>query len=276
MVRCQTPHPCVGVRLRIYYGGTFDPVHNGHLAIATAAQSAFSADVILLPSADPPHRPPASASAEQRAAMVDLAIAGHPGVPRQVLGHQGRGSAGCRQAPHHGDRAQRGTRAAAAEDLQVQPSQSVLDKLARQKSLTSKLKEKVKQLHTELEEAEKQLDQANTTLAELEEERAQLACSVTNDPDSDVESQKAEPEAAQGETPPTQAQQSEESQGSTWRAKPKARSRPQGLNPDLSGVREDELDILILMARKEKKRELEKAATFEISQEEEDEGDEEM
>ncbi len=80
MVRCQIPHPCVGVRLRIYYGGTFDPVHNGHLAIATAAQSAFSTDVILLPSADPPHRPPASASAEQRAAMVDLAIAGHPGL----------------------------------------------------------------------------------------------------------------------------------------------------------------------------------------------------
>ena len=80
MVRCQIPRPCVGVRLRIYYGGTFDPVHNGHLAIATAAQSAFSTDVILLPSADPPHRPPASASAEQRAAMVDLAIAGHPGL----------------------------------------------------------------------------------------------------------------------------------------------------------------------------------------------------
>jgi nicotinate-nucleotide adenylyltransferase len=68
------------VRLSIYYGGTFDPVHNGHLAIAMAAQSAFSTDVILLPSADPPHRPPASASAEQRAAMVDLAIAGRPGL----------------------------------------------------------------------------------------------------------------------------------------------------------------------------------------------------
>jgi nicotinate-nucleotide adenylyltransferase len=68
------------VRLRIYYGGTFDPVHNGHLAIAVAAQAAFNTDVVLLPSADPPHRPPASASAEQRATMVDLAIAGHPGL----------------------------------------------------------------------------------------------------------------------------------------------------------------------------------------------------
>ena len=127
-----------------------------------------------------------------------------------------------------------------------------------------------------MEEAEKQYDQASTALAELEEERAQLACSVINDPDSDVESQKAEPEAAQGETPPSQAQQAEESQSTAWRAKPKARSRPQGLNPDLSGVREDELDILILMARKEKKRRLEEAATFESSQEEEDEGDEDM
>lgn len=74
------PSACVGVRLRIYYGGTFDPFHNGHLAIAVAAQSAFNTDVVFLPSADPPHRPPASASAEQRAAMVELAIAGHSGL----------------------------------------------------------------------------------------------------------------------------------------------------------------------------------------------------
>lgn len=77
---CQIQGQCVGVRLTIYYGGTFDPVHNGHLAIAAAAQSAFDTEVILLPSADPPHRPPASASAEQRAAMVELAIAGLPGL----------------------------------------------------------------------------------------------------------------------------------------------------------------------------------------------------
>lgn len=68
------------MRLTIYYGGTFDPVHNGHLAIAVAAQAALNTEVILLPSADPPHRPPASASAEQRAAMAELAIAGHPGL----------------------------------------------------------------------------------------------------------------------------------------------------------------------------------------------------
>ena len=80
MGRNQIPFVRVGVRLSIYYGGTFDPVHNGHLAIAAAAQSAFDTEVILLPSADPPHHPPASASAEQRAMMVELAIAGHPGL----------------------------------------------------------------------------------------------------------------------------------------------------------------------------------------------------
>lgn len=67
------------MRLIILYGGTFDPIHNGHLAVATAAQDAFRTDVIFLPAADPPHRPPASASSSQRAEMVELAISGHPG-----------------------------------------------------------------------------------------------------------------------------------------------------------------------------------------------------
>ena len=38
----------------------------------------FNTDVSLLPSADPPHRPPPGVSAEQRAAMLDLAVEGHP------------------------------------------------------------------------------------------------------------------------------------------------------------------------------------------------------
>ncbi|GAB3386454.1 nicotinate-nucleotide adenylyltransferase [Lysobacter fragariae] len=62
--------------LSIYYGGTFDPVHNGHLAVAHAAREATGARVWLLPAADPPHKGPTLADADQRARMLDLALAG--------------------------------------------------------------------------------------------------------------------------------------------------------------------------------------------------------
>lgn len=59
-------------------GGTFDPIHLGHLAAATEAASALGLDeVLLVPSRTPPHRrvDPA-ASVFHRFAMVALAAAG--------------------------------------------------------------------------------------------------------------------------------------------------------------------------------------------------------
>lgn len=66
--------------LRAFYGGTFDPVHNGHLAIARAAREALGTTIWLMPAADPPHRDAPGASAEHRAAMLDLAIEGQAGL----------------------------------------------------------------------------------------------------------------------------------------------------------------------------------------------------
>lgn len=66
--------------LRVQYGGTFDPVHDGHIAIACAARDALSSDIHLMPAADPPHRPAPGASAADRVAMLQLALREHPGL----------------------------------------------------------------------------------------------------------------------------------------------------------------------------------------------------
>ena len=66
--------------LRILYGGTFDPIHNGHLAVALHARDVLHAEVSLLLARDPPHKGPTSADAADRARMCELAIAGLSGV----------------------------------------------------------------------------------------------------------------------------------------------------------------------------------------------------
>ncbi|WP_305804691.1 nicotinate-nucleotide adenylyltransferase [Stenotrophomonas sp. YIM B06876] len=66
--------------LRLYYGGTFDPFHLGHLAIARCARDELQVPVRLMPAADPPHRAAPGATAAQRTRMLELAIAGEPGL----------------------------------------------------------------------------------------------------------------------------------------------------------------------------------------------------
>ena len=73
--------------LRVFYGGSFDPVHNGHLAIARAARDALHAEVALVPAADPPHKDATHADADQRAQLLALAIDGERGLrvdPREL------------------------------------------------------------------------------------------------------------------------------------------------------------------------------------------------
>jgi nicotinate-nucleotide adenylyltransferase len=61
-------------------GGTFDPIHHGHLVIAEEAREALGLErVLLVPAAEPPHKPDSVVTpAEHRLAMVELAVAGNP------------------------------------------------------------------------------------------------------------------------------------------------------------------------------------------------------
>lgn len=73
----MTPATRIGI-----LGGTFDPVHLGHVETALAAKRALALErVLVLPSGTPPHRHQQPfASASHRFAMTAMAITGIPGV----------------------------------------------------------------------------------------------------------------------------------------------------------------------------------------------------
>ncbi|MTD40700.1 nicotinate-nucleotide adenylyltransferase [Erwinia sp. CPCC 100877] len=61
------------------YGGTFDPVHYGHLRpVEALARIVGLKQVTIMPNNVPPHRPQPEASSEQRRDMVNLAIRNRP------------------------------------------------------------------------------------------------------------------------------------------------------------------------------------------------------
>ena len=62
------------------FGGTFDPIHYGHLRTAFELMEAVHlSEVRFLPAGTPPHRETPEASAQERLAMVAAAIGGQPG-----------------------------------------------------------------------------------------------------------------------------------------------------------------------------------------------------
>ncbi|MCW8890337.1 MAG: nicotinate-nucleotide adenylyltransferase [Sedimenticola sp.] len=70
-------------------GGTFDPIHYGHLRTALDVQQALAlSEIRLIPLADPPHRTAPSCSPEQRLALLQTAVADEPGLvidQREIL-----------------------------------------------------------------------------------------------------------------------------------------------------------------------------------------------
>ena len=61
------------------FGGTFDPIHYGHLRPASEIRRTLNLDALyLVPAANPPHRPSPVATPAQRLTMLELALTEFP------------------------------------------------------------------------------------------------------------------------------------------------------------------------------------------------------
>jgi nicotinate-nucleotide adenylyltransferase len=68
------------------FGGTFDPIHQGHLALAEAARDTLDLEIVFMPAGQPPHKPEQRVTpAADRLAMVRAAIADNPGFRVSTL-----------------------------------------------------------------------------------------------------------------------------------------------------------------------------------------------
>lgn len=69
-----------GVKRLGIMGGTFDPIHYGHLVTAEAARTRFRLDqVVFVPSGRPPHKEVGTTAASDRMVMTQMAIVTNPG-----------------------------------------------------------------------------------------------------------------------------------------------------------------------------------------------------
>ncbi|MHB8554422.1 MAG: nicotinate-nicotinamide nucleotide adenylyltransferase [Candidatus Dormibacteria bacterium] len=65
----------MATRSGVVFGGTFDPVHRGHLEVIRGLRRELGLPVLVVPNGNPPHRLPPLASGPERLLMVQLALA---------------------------------------------------------------------------------------------------------------------------------------------------------------------------------------------------------